>query len=77
MNKEKAASRLTAYTAHLCREERSENTIRKYLHDISACLSFLADQEMTKEAVLCWKEQLMQHHATASVNSMLSAVNDF
>lgn len=70
-------SMITDYTVYLYREERSANTITKYKHDIRALLSYMGDQDLSKEVLLSWKETLMQSYAPASVNSMLAAVNGF
>lgn len=68
---------LTAYENHLYQEERSRNTISKYIHDLWAFHSFLDGKPLTKERLLVWKEHLMQTYAPATTNSMLAAVNGF
>lgn len=68
---------LSSFEAHLRQEERSANTVSKYLRDLRAFFAFLPGQSTTKEKVLEWKEQLTHTHAPASVNSMLAAVNNY
>lgn len=65
------------FAAFLRTEERSDATIGKYVRDLRAFFSYLSKAEISKEMVLAWKEQLIQTHAPASVNSMLAAVNSF
>lgn len=70
-------AKIPAYATHLRGEERSANTIVKYLRDLSAFFRYLGGAEVSKEAVLDWKEALVEEYAPASVNSMLAAVNSF
>lgn len=71
------SQRLVEYESYLHREERSENTISKYIRDIRAFFVFLAERDITKEVLLEWKDHLMKKYAPASINSMLAAVNGF
>ncbi|WP_409969836.1 tyrosine-type recombinase/integrase [Bengtsoniella intestinalis] len=68
---------LNQYKTHLHEEERSQNTIQKYLRDLRTFLVFTDGQELSKLAVLAFKEHLITAYAPASVNSMLAAVNGF
>ncbi|MCB6194609.1 tyrosine-type recombinase/integrase [Blautia marasmi] len=65
------------YENYLVEEERSRNTITKYMHDLNSYFIFLQGEAVTKESLVCWKEKLMQTYLPASVNSMLAAVNGF
>lgn len=71
------ADQLGRYENHLRLEERSANTIAKYIRDLRAFFGYLAGRPLSKTALLLWKEQLMQRMAPTSVNSMLAAVNGF
>lgn len=66
-----------AYLLYLREQERSQATIRKYSHDLLAFRAFGQGQPLSKALVISWKEQLVQTHAPAAVNSMLAAVNGF
>ena len=77
MNKEKLSSKIMEYATYLQGEERSGNTISKYVRDLRAFYVFWGGGEITKTAVLQWKDKLTQQYAPASVNSMLAAVNGF
>lgn len=68
---------LERYEDYLRQEERSANTVGKYVRDLRAFFSFQGEMPLTKEQVLCWKERLAASYAPASVNSMLAAVNSF
>lgn len=68
---------LKDYEEYLRQEERSANTIGKYVRDLRAFFSYQGEMPLTKELVLGWKEKLMSSYAPASVNSMLAAVNSF
>lgn len=65
------------YENYLVEEERSRNTITKYMRDLKSYFIFLQGEAVTKESLVCWKEKLIQTYLPASVNSMLAAVNGF
>lgn len=57
-------------------EEKSENTIEKYLRDIKAFMVFANKSEITKEIVIAYKNKLMnENYAVRSINSMLASLN--
>lgn len=63
------------FEAYLYREERSNNTISKYLRDLRNYTIFLSGRQVSKENLLEWKHFLLKTYAPSSVNSMLAAVN--
>jgi len=66
------------YQAYLREEEMSEATIRKYIHDVELFYEKLSNgKNVTKDAVIEYKNILRTTYKTASVNSMLVAVNGF
>ncbi len=66
------------FAEHLHREERSENTISKYIHDVEQFLIWLDAGELTKETVTFWKEHLCSlGRAPVTVNSALAALHSF
>lgn len=69
--------RMQEFETYLYRQERSANTITKYIHDLRALFVFLDGRPLTKEILLEWKGRLTESYAPASVNSMLAAVNTF
>ena len=66
---------LCQFKEHLILEERSENTIEKYMRDIKAFVTFLSNATLSKEVVIEYKKQLQENYAVRSVNSMLASIN--
>ncbi|MBO4733540.1 MAG: tyrosine-type recombinase/integrase [Clostridia bacterium] len=64
------------FKEHLSLEERSENTIEKYMRDIKAFVAFLSDATLSKETVIEYKAKLKDSgYAVRSINSMLASIN--
>jgi len=61
----------------LLEEEKSSSTMEKYLRDLRAFSQWLSSDELTKRAVVSYKEKLVTEYAPASVNSVLSSLNCF
>ncbi len=59
----------------LYEEEKSDNTIEKYMRDIRFFCEWLKGCEFDKSAVLQYKRELIEKYAPNSVNSMLSSLN--
>lgn len=67
---------LSAYAKKLALEERSENTIEKYLRDVRAFRAWLDGKGVTKELAIAYKQKLLNDgYAVRSVNSMLASIN--
>ncbi len=62
---------------YLLEQERSVNTIGKYLRDTRAFVKFLGKKDLNKAVLVEYKSRLAEKYAPASVNSMLAAVNCF
>ncbi len=78
MKYEMTASKIAAYGIYLRREERSWNTVEKYLHDIRAFSAWMGNREVTKEQVGAWKEYLIvSGRAAVTVNACLAALHSF
>ena len=61
---------------HLREEEKSENTIEKYLRAVRAFAAYLSGIEVTKETVIAYKSRLLaENYAVRSINSILASVN--
>ena len=61
---------------HLKNEEKSENTIDKYIHDVRAFATYVGNAEITKETVISYKNNLLsESYAARSINSMLASIN--
>lgn len=66
------------FKVYLENEEKSANTVDKYLRDVRAFFVFAGEKAVTKELVISYKKNLCeQQYAVASVNSMLASVNSF
>lgn len=69
---------LLRFAAFLRQEEKSANTLEKYLRDVARFAEFAGDAAVTKTLVLAYKKQLLEDgYAVRSVNSMLAALNCF
>ena len=61
---------------HLMNEEKSANTMEKYIRDAKAFMCFADGVEITKELVIGYKQKLISDgYAVRSVNSILASVN--
>ena len=69
---------MDAFTNYLKRAERSQNTIEKYRRDVLAFVRWLGSRPVDREMSIEWKQQLLgRGYTTATVNSMLIALNRF
>ncbi|MFI3227811.1 MAG: tyrosine-type recombinase/integrase [Clostridia bacterium] len=65
------------YKNYLIQEEKSQNTISKYIRDIKQFIEFLGENELSKAEVLLFKEHIIKKYAPTSTNSIIAAVNSF
>ena len=65
------------FEEYLYAEERSCNTIEKYIRDIRFFRGRLQGGIVDKSALVKYKKELCERYAAKSVNSMLSSVNAF
>lgn len=57
-------------------EEKSANTVEKYLRDARVFAAFLSGREATKDLAIAYKQHLVEHeYAVRSINSMLASIN--
>ncbi len=67
---------IAAFAVHLKNEEKSENTVEKYIRDARAFAAYVGDAELTKETVIAYKNKLLsENYAARSINSMLASIN--
>lgn len=65
-----------AFEKYLRREEKSDNTVKKYLRDMRAFAAYLNGAEVTKETVITFKSKLLgESYSVRSINSMLASLN--
>ena len=68
---------LENYEKYLRSQEKSDNTVRKYLRDVRAFLAFLNGEEIGREQVILYKQHLLNRYKISSANSMLTALNGY
>lgn len=75
--KEKLEEILELYRRHLEDQEKSANTIAKYVRDVRNFLIYAGMEKPPKELVLKYKSSLKERYQLSSANSMLMAVNSY
>jgi len=69
---------ISAYQRKLKEDEKSDATIRKYVHDVMYFYQYLGeDRTFQKETVIAYKQELKARYQLSSANSMLVALNGF
>jgi len=63
------------FELYLCEEEKSENTVEKYMRDIRLFCGWLGERSINKFLLLEYKKYLCERYAPNSVNSILSSLN--
>ncbi len=63
------------FKKYLYEEEKSENTIKKYLRDIRVFNEYIGGKTIEKRNILEYKKSLCEKYAPKSVNSILSSLN--
>ena len=67
---------ITDFQKYLREEEKSVSTTQKYIRDVITFKSYANENEVTKEIVIAFKQQLVNvGYAVRSVNSMLASLN--
>lgn len=67
---------LEQFQEHLTREEKSKNTMEKYLRDSRRFFSYTGGKSVSKETVIAYKAKLLEDEYTvSSINSMLASLN--
>ena len=69
--------KINDFKIYLCDEERSKNTVDKYVRDVRMLKESLGGEVLHKADVLEYKQKLCETYSPASVNSMLSSINAF
>ena len=70
------SNQIAAFAVYLKSEEKSENTIEKYIRDARAFSAYMGNAEITKEAVISYKNKLLSEgYAVRSINSMIASIN--
>jgi len=67
---------IVAFGVYLKNEEKSENTIEKYIRDARAFANYMNGKEIVKESVIVYKNKLLsENYAARSVNSVIASLN--
>lgn len=67
---------INRYKSHLISEEKSPVTIEKYIRDIKKFSEYIGQNEITKIAMIEYKNFLQEkNYKPSSINSMLAAIN--
>lgn len=66
---------ISAFERYLYEEERSENTVKKYLRDIRTFYAHIGKKDLQKSDILDYKRELCEKYSPKSVNSVLSSLN--
>ena len=67
---------LRQFEQSLIEDEKSTNTIEKYLRDARAFASYLEGREAKRELMIGYKQKLLEEgYAVRSINSMLASIN--
>ncbi len=67
---------IVEYAVYLKSEEKSNNTIEKYIRDVCAFSTYANGMFVTKDTVIAYKNKLLaENYAPRSVNSMLASIN--
>lgn len=70
--------KLDEYRGYLLEMEKSAATIEKYLRDIRTFRRWLgAEQEVSKEKTIAYKNYLKEHYKTTSAGSMIVSLNRY
>ena len=69
--------KIERFGSYLIEEEKSQITVKKYLHDVKVFANWIDGDELTKMKILAYKKHLMDRYAISSVNSILSSINSF
>ena len=70
-------SMIGAFKSYLHSDEKSDNTIEKYLRDVKVFCMFANSREISKTVVMEFKASLVENYEVTSANSMIAAVNAF
>lgn len=67
---------IAKFKTYLQNEEKSTNTIEKYMRDVKAFADYENGLNVTKEMVIAYKSKLVaDNYAARSINSMIASLN--
>jgi len=69
--------RIEEFCDELRFREKSAGTITQYRRSLLHLSCSLTEREVTRDALLAWKKELVRSYAVRTVNNMIAAVNSF
>ncbi len=67
---------ISKFKTYLLNEEKSTNTIEKYIRDVKTFADYANSLDVTKEMVIAYKNKLIaDNYAVRSINSMIASLN--
>ena len=67
---------MSQFENHLRMEEKAQNTIEKYIRDITAFAEYLCGKAISKELAIAYKQHLQDSgYAVRSINSIIASIN--
>lgn len=71
-----SSNTISDFKFFLQNEEKSKNTVEKYIRDVKSFAAYAGDAEIIKETVIAYKNELIsKKYAVRSINSMLASLN--
>ena len=71
-----SAKTILNFENHLRMEEKSQNTIEKYIRDVTAFAEYLGGNTVSKENAIAYKQHLQDEgYAVRSINSVIASLN--
>ena len=68
---------ISEFEQYLRKDEKSRNTIEKYIRDVRTFEVYAANREVNKDLTMGYKNFLKGSYAVSSANSMITALNTF
>ena len=65
------------YERYLIRNEKSRNTIEKYIFEAKRLMEYTGREKPTGEQLAAYKEELKERYASSSVNTKINATNSW
>lgn len=72
-----SSNAINDFKSKLLYDEKSKNTINKYLHDVKMFCTFVGTRKTEKNTVVEFKAWLGKRYKVSSANSVIAAVNAF
>jgi site-specific recombinase XerD len=71
------ANRIEKYKKYLVEQEKSEATVKKYVHEITELVDYMGKRPICRDILLEYKKMLDSKYLPQTVNGKLNAVNSY